>query len=162
MLLLNLPNAADTFIALANILNRPLPLSFYANDVGAKSSAYNLTLQTVKNKSPSLHDHLTQKIPDANPDTFLRDVFLALFTCSLTIDEAARLWDVYVFEGDSILVQASVALIIKEEMSLLGSQTVGEVCGVLIGGTVTKRQKAVAEVGAEDRWMKVVRDTRSS
>lgn len=39
MLLFNLP-ADQAFIALANILNRPLPLAFFTQDEGAVSHSY--------------------------------------------------------------------------------------------------------------------------
>jgi len=166
LLLLNLPNATDAFIALANVLNRPLPLSFYVNDIGAKTSAYNLVLQTLKTKSAGLHDHLTRVIPEAEPDDYLGSVFTALFTCSLTIDEAARLWDVYVFEGDAVIVRAAIALLMQEELAIVGCGSVGQVRELLSGGggsSNSKRQKkAVGEVGAEDRWMKGVREAGRS
>ncbi|KEZ46337.1 hypothetical protein SAPIO_CDS0640 [Scedosporium apiospermum] len=159
LLLLNLPNATDTFIALANVLNRPIPLSFYAGDPGAKSSAYNLVVQTLKDKSPALHQHITSKIPDPEPDAYLSGIFTTLFTASLAVDEAARLWDVYVFEGDAVLIRAAVALIVWEEGPLLGAASVEDVRAVLGGGGASTRQKKVlGEVGAEDRWMQAVRE----
>ena len=91
---------------------------------------------------------------------YLNDLFTSIFTGSLAIDEAARLWDVYVFEGDAVLVRAAVAILMDREMALLGSRTVGEVRDVLRGrqSADTQQVKAVAEPGAEDRWMRLVRD----
>lgn len=153
LLLLNLPNAVDAFIALANILNRSLPLSFYVADAGAKSSAYNLILQTLARKSAALHDHLT-KMEDHDADAYLGNVFTGLFTGHLPLDEAARLWDVYVFEGDSVLIRATVALLLQKEMALLGTKTLEEVNTVLssIG------PKVVGSNGNEDRWMQAVKE----
>jgi hypothetical protein len=164
LLLLNLPSPSTAFIALANILNRPLPLSFYAADPGAKTSAYNLLFQTVSHKSPSLHEHLLA-LPDHDPDFYLGDVFTALFTSHLPLDEAARLWDVYVFEGDSILVRAGVALLLGKEMALLATKSVEDVKAVLesaspggnAGGSSSK-QKVLGRQGEENRWMRAVRD----
>ncbi|PKS06255.1 hypothetical protein jhhlp_007001 [Lomentospora prolificans] len=159
LLLLNLPNATDSFIALANVLNRPIPLSFYAGDLGAKTSAYNLVLQTLKDKSPTLHEHLTKKMDEAEPDAYLADVFIALFTATLAVDEAARLWDVYVFEGDAVLIRAAVALLVWEEGPLLAATSISDVRTILRGGGSSTRQKKVlGEVGAEDRWMQAVRE----
>ncbi|CAI4216071.1 unnamed protein product [Parascedosporium putredinis] len=142
LLLLNLPNATDTFIALAN------------------TSAYNLVLQTVRDKSDGLHRHLTTQLAgEPDPDAFLGDVFTALFTTALAIDEAARLWDVYVFEGDAVLIRAAVALLLWEEGPLLAAREAADVRAVLAGsGAGAREKKALAEVGAEDRWMQAVRE----
>jgi hypothetical protein len=160
LLLLNLPSPAAAFTALANVLNRPLPLSFYVSDPGAKVSAYNLLLQTLSHKSSGLHEHLTS-LPDHDPDIYLCQMFTSLFTEHIALDEAARLWDVYVFEGDAILVRAGVALLLRQEMSLLGAKTTFEVKSVLetdSADDTTKTPVVVARNGADDRWIKAVRE----
>jgi hypothetical protein len=158
LLLLNLPSATDAFIALANALNRSLPLSFYSSDAGAKSSAYNLLLQTLSHKSATLHDHLV-RLADHDPEAYLADIFISLFTSHLALDEAARLWDVYVFEGDAVLVRAGVALLLQHEMALLGTSSMDEVKATLASATDgAKGQRVVAGNGEEDRWMKAVRE----
>lgn len=129
LLLLNLPDRETTFIALANVLNRPLPLSFYTSDPGAQASAYNIVLQTLGQKSPRLLEHLTKV--DVLPEQYLGQVFTSIFTSHLPVDEAARLWDVYVFEGDALLVRAAVALLLRREMALLGTRTGDEVRAVM-------------------------------
>ncbi|KAI7774715.1 tbc1 domain family member 14 [Diaporthe eres] len=153
LLLLNLPSPTAAFIALANILNRSLPLSFYSDDQGAKSSAYNLLLQTLTTKSPTLHAHLTA-LADHDADAYLGDIFTSLFTGHVALDEAARLWDVYVFEGDSVLVRAGVAVLLEHEMALLSTKNMDEVKTAICG----KKQKLVGKPGDEDRWMKSVRE----
>ncbi|KAL5606734.1 hypothetical protein BROUX41_003128 [Berkeleyomyces rouxiae] len=169
LLLLNLPNVTETFISLANVLNRPLPLSFFTHDEGAKSSAYNLVLKTLKDRSRPLYDHINalcdtavaSQTPDGTPmpfgpDAYLNSIFTALFTSCLAIDEAARLWDVYAFEGDTVIVRAAVALMIRNEGEIFGCKTLESVTQVLEGHN--KPRKAVAEIGAEDAWMKLVRE----
>jgi hypothetical protein len=158
LLLLNLPTPTDAFIALANVLNRPLPLSFYLSDAGAKSSAYNLLLHNLSQKSPILHEHLTH-LPDPDPDLYLNDVFTGLFTRHLALDAATRLWDVYVFEGDALLVRAGVALLLQKEMALLGTKSIAEVrtaLGTAPGGGNSPR--VVGGSDEEERWMKAVRE----
>lgn len=152
ILLLNLPSATMAFIALANVLNRPLPLSFYASDSGAKFSAYNLLLQTLKTKSPQLHKHLTKAELALDPEDYLYNIFTALFTQHLSLDECTRLWDVYVFEGDSVLVRAAVALLMQREPSLLAAHSRADILKALTEGG----QKVVQ--GREDDWMQQVRE----
>lgn len=164
LLLLNLPSATEAFIALANVLNRPLPLSFYAADPGAKATAYNLILQTLSHKSPRLHDHLS-KLPDHDPDAYLSELFTSLFTGYLPLDAAARLWDVYAFEGDKVLVRAAVALLSEREMSLLAATSISDVKAILEGRSpgsspadAPRRQHVVGRPGEEDAWIRAVRE----
>lgn len=161
LLLLNLSTPTAAFVALANVLNRPLALSFYVSDPGAKVSAYNLLLQTLSHKSPTLHDHLV-RLPGHDPDFYLNEIFTSLFTDHLALDEAARLWDVYVFEGDSILVRAGVALLVDKEIALLNANCMTEVKTLLESNSRSssseKRKPVVAGNGEEDRWMLAVRE----
>ncbi|UNI17055.1 hypothetical protein JDV02_003435 [Purpureocillium takamizusanense] len=159
LLLLNLPTPEAAFIALANVLNRPLPLSFFTSDHGAQVSAYNLVLQTLSHKSTTLFDYLTKTMGDVDPDFYLGDLFTSLFTGYLAVDEAARLWDVYVFEGDAVLVRAAVAVLLSREMALLGSKTADEIKTVIAKGNAPKSSnRAIGDVGAEDRFMQSVRE----
>ena len=146
-------------MALANVLNRPLPLSFYTADPGAKASAYHLLLQTLGRKSAALHNHIT-RLPGHEPDVYLDGVFTSLFTGHLALDQAARLWDVYVFEGDALLVRAGVALLLRQEVSLLGTQSLEDVTAVLEGRPPGPGPwpSAVARHGEDDGWMRSVRD----
>ncbi|RCI09084.1 hypothetical protein L249_5124 [Ophiocordyceps polyrhachis-furcata BCC 54312] len=157
LLLLNLPDAETSFIALANMLNRSLPLSFYTSDQGAQASAFNLVLQTLSQKSRALHEHLTRTVESVEPELYLGHLFTSLFADYLSIDEAARLWDVYVFEGDALLVRAAVAMLLMHEMPLLGSKTAEEIRAVMCRPAGRSAQ-AVAPVGAEDRFMRLVRE----
>jgi hypothetical protein len=141
------------------VLNRALPLSFYVADVNAKSSAYNLVLHTLSQKAPKLHEHLTN-LPGHDADAYLEALFAGLFTRHLALDEATRLWDVFVFEGDTLLIRACVAYLLQNEMSLLGTRSIAEVQAVL--GTVNdanaKPPKVLGGAGEEERWMQAVRE----
>ncbi|KAI1329246.1 hypothetical protein F5Y16DRAFT_397708 [Xylariaceae sp. FL0255] len=131
LLLLNLDNPAPAFIALANILNRPLPLSFYSGDQGARSSVYDLVRRLLAVKSPALHKHLAGETLSPVFDMFLDNIFMTLCTQHLSLDDCSRVWDVYVFEGDEILIRTSAAFLLEREMSLLSSQTSNEVQSIL-------------------------------
>ncbi|KAI1652452.1 TBC domain-containing protein [Daldinia decipiens] len=156
ILLLNLPTPAAAFIALANVLNRPLPFSFHASDVGAKASTFNLLLQTLATKSPRLHEHLTNQELILEPDSYLGDLFTSCFTRSFGLDECTRIWDVYVFEGDAVLVRAAVALLLDTEASLLSAKTTAEIRKVLETRSRPDRQEKV------DSWMAKIRDAGKS
>lgn len=142
-----------------------MPLSFYTCDAGAQQSAYNLVLQILAKKSSHLHEHLTKGVRDIDASIYLGDLFMSMFTGHLAIDEAARLWDVYVFEGDALLVRAAVAILLRSEMGLLGSKTGEEVRAMLAAPDAREhdaKSPAVTEVGAEEKFMKAVREAGKS
>lgn len=116
-------------------------------------------LQTLALKSPTLHHHLTMNVDPATLEAYLRDIFTSMFTAQLAIDEAARLWDVYVFEGDGLMVRAAVAFLLSREMTLLGTKNSVEVKAVLsVQNASVPSARPAGEVGAEDRFMISVRE----
>lgn len=116
-------------------------------------------LQTLSRKSSALHRHLTTTLRDVEPEVYLGDLFMSILTGYLAVDEAARLWDVYVFEGDGVLVRAAVAVLLSREMALLGSRTADEVQAVMARPDPGRSSaRAVGEAGAEDRFMQAVRE----
>ena len=152
------------------MLNRSLPLSFYASDSGAKASAYNLVLEKLSRRSPRLHRHLTGGGAadngeggsgaglDLDPDTYLAPVFTALFTRHAWLDECTRLWDVYVFERDAVLGTAAVALLLDREMALLAAAGPDDVRRALAPPAASASSPAAAErQGKEDEWIARIR-----
>ncbi|KAI0189275.1 hypothetical protein F4808DRAFT_44423 [Astrocystis sublimbata] len=134
LLLLNLDTAASAFIALANLLNRSLPLAFAAGDQGARLATYQLVSRTLAQTSPQLHRHMGEPgIMGHEWDMRLGHVFASLFTRQLGLDDCTRLWDVYVFEGDRVIIHAAVALLLEKEMQLRGAQSLAEFQKVLDG-----------------------------
>ncbi|KAK7542329.1 uncharacterized protein J3D65DRAFT_546909 [Phyllosticta citribraziliensis] len=121
LLILNM-SPSDAFIALANILNRPLPMAFLVHDTNAMRRAHDLVLRTLAYKLPRLHTHLTKTLALA-PEEFLDPLFRTLFCCrGAGLDIASRIWDVYVFEGDKALVRAAVGTLDALEGRLYGEK----------------------------------------
>nr|OQO19314.1 hypothetical protein B0A51_11620 [Rachicladosporium sp. CCFEE 5018] len=150
LLCLNL-RPADAFVALANLLNRPLPLAFLVHDQGAMTSAYEMVLSTLQYKSPNLHAHLTSSALGLGPEDYLDPLFRCLFAYNLRYEHVARIWDVYVFEGDKALVRSAVAVLCKLEPKLYGSRE--EVIDLL-----SWRHERKWDLGSEDEFMKSVRE----
>lgn len=116
-------------------------------------------MQTLAHKAAHLHKHLTKNVPDARPEEYLSKLFTGLFTDQLAIEEASRLWDVYVFEGDALLVRAAVAFLLSREPALLGTKTAEEVNTVLSERNAhVPSARPIGEIGAEDRFMESVRE----
>ncbi|OQO08842.1 hypothetical protein B0A48_05732 [Cryoendolithus antarcticus] len=150
LLCLNL-RPADAFVALANLLNRPLPLAFLIHDQGAMTSAYEMVLSTLQYKSPNLHSHLTSPTLGLGPEDYLDPLFRCLFAYNVPYEHVARIWDVYVFEGDKALVRGAVAVLCKLESKLYGSRE--EVLDLL-----SWRHEGRWALGSEDDFMKSVRE----
>ncbi|KAF2456691.1 rab-GTPase-TBC domain-containing protein, partial [Lineolata rhizophorae] len=143
LLLLNLPGPATAFVALANVMNRPLPMAFLVHDTAAMARAYACVLAHLALKRPRLHAHLTGRL-GLRPDQFLEPLFRTLFCAgagsgvgvaapaaatSAGVDVACRIWDVVVFEGDAALVRAALGTLASLESRLYGD--VDEVLGLL-------------------------------
>lgn len=144
LLLLNLPTPADSFIALSNLLNRSLPLSLHTNDTAALDKIYTLLVARVATSLPRLSLHLNQIAGfNANPGALVNEVLRSLFTQSLTLDCVTRLWDVWVFEGDSVLIRAAVAMLGMMESRLMDGTDLPSAVRVMQEGLNT----------AEESWM---------
>ncbi|KAI9728985.1 MAG: hypothetical protein M1828_000070 [Chrysothrix sp. TS-e1954] len=152
------------FIALANLLNRPLSLAFCLGDTSAKDRYYRQLDRMLEHKLPRLHQHLTRltnptssppstngtnniRSPALSPETAgsqnaprrpprplaWSDIYTpscqSLLTSRLTPSEAARAWDVMVFEGDNAVIRAAVGVLGRLEGRLYGDPD--EVRGVL-------------------------------
>lgn len=75
-------------------------------------------------------------------------------TGSLNLDNATRLWDVVVFEGDAVLVRAGVAFLTSMEGRLFGAETPKEALDIIRGGLL--------DTVGDEQWMKCVRDAGKS
>ncbi|KAI4168979.1 MAG: hypothetical protein LQ343_006010 [Gyalolechia ehrenbergii] len=133
LLFLTLPSAHATFITLANLLNRPLPLAFLTGDPGACAKAYSLVFALLEHKYPRLHAHLFS--PDElniHPHEIFEPMLRTLFLGpggGLGIEAASRVWDVMVFDGDAAIVRTVVGVMGWLEARLFGSRE--EVMAVL-------------------------------
>jgi len=149
LLLLNL-SSSSAFTALANVLNRPLPMAFLVHDTGAMARAYDFVLQTLQYKIPNLHNHLLSL--GLHPGEFLGPMFRTLFCARLGVDNASRIWDIYVFEGDKALIRTAVGTLAKLEARLYGSR---EEVVTMLGWP---ENPTTWDLGSEDAHIDCVRD----
>lgn len=142
---------SDAFVALANLLNRPLPLAFLVHDTAAMSRAYDLVLGTLKYKFSKLHAHLTSETTGLKPEDYLDPMFRCLFSYNMTTEHVSRVWDIYVFEGDKALVRAAVAVFGKLEGKLYGTRD--EILDIM-----SWRNEKKWWLGSEEDFIRAVRD----
>ena len=155
LLLLTLPSAHATFITLANLLNRPLPLAFLTGDPAACAKIYSLIFALLEHKYPRLHAHLFS--PDElniHPHELFEPMLRTLFLGpggGLGIEAASRVWDVMAFDGDAAVVRSVVGVIGWLQPRLFGTRKeVMEVLGWRGGGWAVEKDV--------EGFMKLVRD----
>jgi hypothetical protein len=141
----------DVFVTLANLLNRPLPLAFLVHDTAAMGRTYELVLSTLKYKFTHLHDHLTSTSTGVSPEEYLDPMFRCLFAYHLPTELVARVWDIFMFEGDKALIRAAVACLGRLERRLYGSRE--EILDV-----VSWRNEKMWDLGPEEEFVKAVRE----
>jgi hypothetical protein len=141
----------DAFVALANLLNRPLPLAFLVHDVSAITRVYELVLSTLKYKYTKLHDHLTSEAVGLKPEEYIDPMFRCLFAYHLPTELVSRVWDIFVFEGDKVLIRAAVAVLGRLEGRLYGGRE--EVLDV-----VGWRNENGLDLGTEEEFVKALRE----
>lgn len=142
-------NPSLTFQTLANLLNRPIPQAFLIHDTAAMTRVYDLVLNTLEYKFPTLHAHLTNQ--GLQPSEYLDPMFRCLFARNLHPGVVSRLWDVMVFEGDKALIRAAVAVLGCLEGRLYGGGGEG------VRDLVSWRFEGVWEVGSGDDFVGAVR-----
>lgn len=123
LLVLNTPTPEVAFTAFANVLQRSLPLAYLIRDAPTIERWQRLMVKTLKYKLPMLHDHLLSgKVNSASSQTWTEPLLSTLLTHNMRADVAARIWDVYVFEGDKLLIRAFSGLLSRLESQLYGSE----------------------------------------
>lgn len=119
LLVLQLPTPSSAFCAMANALNRPLPVAFMTTDRGAIGRTYSLASATLRYKFPRLATHLYDTLRLSDEEIF-DSMFRSLLTNGLDLERLSRIWDCWVFEGDRIMIRAAVAILGCLQTQLFG------------------------------------------
>ncbi|KAL4968063.1 putative TBC domain protein [Aspergillus stella-maris] len=119
LLVLQFPTPSSAFCAMANALNRPLPVAFMTMDRGAVGRTYSLASATLRYKFPRLATHLYDTLRLSDEDIF-ENIFRSLLTNGLDLERLSRVWDCWVFEGDRIMIRAAVAILGCLQTQLFG------------------------------------------
>ncbi|GES57852.1 TBC domain protein [Aspergillus terreus] len=122
LLVLQFPSPASAFLAMANALNRPLPVAFLTLDRGAISRTYSLASATLRYKFPRLATHLQETL-HLTEEEIWEPMFRSLLTNGLDLERISRVWDCWVFEGDRIMIRAAVAILGCLQPQLFGFST---------------------------------------
>ena len=125
LLVLQFPSPASAFLAMANALNRPLPVAFLTLDRGAVARSYSLASSTLRYKFPRVATHLYETLQLTDEDIW-EPIFRSLLTNGLDLEYISRVWDCWVFEGDRIIIRAAVAVLGCLQVQLFSFTTADE------------------------------------
>ncbi|KFM71398.1 TBC1 domain family member 14, partial [Stegodyphus mimosarum] len=116
MLLLNM-DAVDSFICFCNLLNRQCQLSFFRIEQKMMTAYYSVYEEYFRENLPRLSDVFSKQ--NLSPDLYLVDWLYTLYSKSLPLDVACRVWDVYLRDGEEFLVKTALGILRMYEDILL-------------------------------------------
>uniref|UniRef100_UPI00398E5436 TBC1 domain family member 12-like isoform X2 n=1 Tax=Pristiophorus japonicus TaxID=55135 RepID=UPI00398E5436 len=108
VLILNLEEA-DAFIAFANLLNKPCQLAFFRVDHGMILKYFASFEVFFEENLPKLFTHFTKN--NLTPDIYLIDWIFTLYSKSLPLDLACRVWDVFCRDGEEFLFRTALGIL---------------------------------------------------
>ncbi|KAF4088685.1 hypothetical protein AMELA_G00057480 [Ameiurus melas] len=108
VLILNM-NTADAFIAFANLLNKPCQMAFYRVDHSLMLMYFAAFEVFFEENLPKLFAHF--KSNNLTPDIYLIDWIFTLYSKSLPLDVACRVWDVFCRDGEEFLFRTALGIL---------------------------------------------------
>ncbi|XP_075360961.1 LOW QUALITY PROTEIN: TBC1 domain family member 12 [Mycteria americana] len=116
VLILNLEEA-DAFIAFANLLNKPCQLAFFRVDHSMMLKYFAAFEVFFEENLPKLFLHFRSY--SLTPDIYLIDWIFTLYSKSLPLDLACRVWDVFCRDGEEFLFRTGLGILRLYEDILL-------------------------------------------
>ncbi|XP_068111327.1 TBC1 domain family member 12 isoform X2 [Hyperolius riggenbachi] len=116
VLILNLEEA-DAFIAFANLLNKPCQLAFFRVDHSMMLKYFAAFEVFFEENLPRLFMHFNSY--GLTPDLYLIDWIFTLYSKSLPLDLACRVWDVFCRDGEEYLFRTALGILRLYEEILL-------------------------------------------
>ncbi|XP_072543235.1 TBC1 domain family member 14 isoform X2 [Salminus brasiliensis] len=108
VLILNM-DTADAFIAFANLLNKPCQMAFYRVDHSLMLTYFAAFEVFFEENLPKLFAHF--KSNNLTPDIYLIDWIFTLYSKSLPLDVACRVWDVFCRDGEEFLFRTALGIL---------------------------------------------------
>ncbi|XP_046709776.1 TBC1 domain family member 12 isoform X1 [Silurus meridionalis] len=116
VLILNL-DEADAFIAFANLLNKPCQMAFFRVDHELMLKYFAAFEVFFEENLPRLFSHFQSS--NLTPDLYLIDWIFTLYSKSLPLDVACRVWDVFCRDGEEFLFRTALGILRLYEDVLL-------------------------------------------
>ncbi|KAL3863850.1 hypothetical protein ACJMK2_005578 [Sinanodonta woodiana] len=116
VLLLNM-EVAEAFICFANLLNKPCQVAFFRIDEEIMKVYFNVYDDFFLENMPALQKHFVKN--SLTPDLYLIDWIFSLFSKSLPLDVACRVWDVFCRDGEEFLFRTALGILKLYEKVLM-------------------------------------------
>ncbi|KAL7869855.1 hypothetical protein AOLI_G00138430 [Acnodon oligacanthus] len=116
VLILNMEEA-DAFIAFANLLNKPCQMAFFRVDHELMLKYFAAFQVFFEENLPKLFSHFQSS--NLTPDLYLIDWIFTLYSKSLPLDVACRVWDVFCRDGEEFLFRTGLGILRLYEEVLL-------------------------------------------
>nr|XP_020462316.1 TBC1 domain family member 12-like isoform X2 [Monopterus albus] len=116
VLILNLEEA-EAFITFANLLNKPCQMAFFRVDHELMLKYFAAFEVFFEENLPRLFSHFQTN--SLTPDLYLIDWIFTLYSKSLPLDVACRVWDVFCRDGEESLFRAGLGILRLYEDILL-------------------------------------------
>ncbi|XP_040905609.1 TBC1 domain family member 12-like isoform X1 [Toxotes jaculatrix] len=116
VLILNLEEA-EAFITFANLLNKPCQMAFFRVDHELMLKYFAAFEVFFEENLPRLFSHFQTN--SLTPDLYLIDWIFTLFSKSLPLDVACRVWDVFCRDGEESLFRTGLGILRLYEDVLL-------------------------------------------
>ncbi|XP_062375473.1 TBC1 domain family member 12 isoform X3 [Sardina pilchardus] len=108
VLILNMEEA-DAFIAFANLLNKPCQMAFFRVDHDLMLKYFAAFEVFFEENLPRLYQHFQNN--SLTPDFYLIDWIFTLYSKSLPLDVACRVWDVFCRDGEEALFRTGLGIL---------------------------------------------------
>ncbi|XP_052010192.1 TBC1 domain family member 12-like [Xyrauchen texanus] len=108
VLILNLEEA-NAFIAFANLLNKPCQMAFFRVDHDLMLKYFAAFEVFFEENLPKLFQHFQNN--SLTPDFYLIDWIFTLYSKSLPLDVACRVWDVFCRDGEEALFRTGLGIL---------------------------------------------------
>ncbi|XP_041368705.1 TBC1 domain family member 12-like [Gigantopelta aegis] len=116
ILLLNM-DVADAFVCFANLLNRPCQVTFFRMDEDTMKAYYDTFEEFLKENLVHLWDHFVEQ--NLTPNLYLVDWIFLLYSKSLPLDIACRVWDIFCRDGEEFLFRTAIGILKTYESVLM-------------------------------------------
>ncbi|KAM9803759.1 TBC1 domain family member 12-like [Neosynchiropus ocellatus] len=108
VLILNLEEA-EAFITFANLLNKPCQMAFFRVDHELMLKYFSVFEVFFEENLPRLFSHFQTN--SLTPDLYLIDWIFTLYSKSLPLDVACRVWDVFCRDGEESLFRTGLGIL---------------------------------------------------
>ena len=116
ILLLNM-SKFEAFVALANLLNQDMYHSFFRMDVGRMDAHIEAYRGLMKDRVPALSRRFDEL--EVRPGMYLYEWLLTVYSRSLKLDTAHRIWDNFLILGQVFLFRTAIGLLRIFESKLM-------------------------------------------